>query len=157
MPKRTNWFQELITSIERSLAKENAKVIPSGYLTDRVTGEEREVDILIEIYARNDRILKVAIECVGRNRKSDVQWVEQIVSKHQDLNVDRTVLVSEKGFSEQASEKAKFLGLDTLTLEQAKEEDWKTLIIREVKLYHSKSNLLGLGLLQIEVEKICLN
>jgi hypothetical protein len=47
MPRRTNQFQQLIHAIHLQLSKD-VKVTESKFLRNRVTGEEREVDIVIE-------------------------------------------------------------------------------------------------------------
>lgn len=48
MPKRTTNFQDLIELLERQLAPVGAKVIASKLLKDARSGEDREVDIVIE-------------------------------------------------------------------------------------------------------------
>jgi hypothetical protein len=45
MPRRSNLFQRLVLLINSSLAG-NARVRESAMLTDKITGELREVDVL---------------------------------------------------------------------------------------------------------------
>ena len=49
LPQRTNEFQQLVHFIEERLAGSGATVTESKLLADSVTGEQREVDIVIEI------------------------------------------------------------------------------------------------------------
>ena len=46
MPKRTNAFQRLVTLLTATLAG-HAQVTESAMLIDRVTGELREMDVLV--------------------------------------------------------------------------------------------------------------
>lgn len=94
-------------------------------LVDRVLGEEREVDILVETQA-GTRKLVVGVECRGgRSRPADVAWVEEIACKHRDLPIDRTVLVSRTGFTLNALKKAEGLGLHAISLSQAPTPDFR--------------------------------
>ena len=51
MPKRSNAFQELVALLERQLAPSGAIVYESKMLKDTRTGEDREVDIVIDTEA----------------------------------------------------------------------------------------------------------
>lgn len=125
MPRRTNAFQRLILLINASLA-DGATVEESALLPDSVTGNLREVDILVtaQVAAYTAR---VAIEVVGRSRKSDTTWVESMRAKHENLPTDKLILVSEKGFAKTAKAKARFYGIETMTLEAARSTDWGVL------------------------------
>jgi hypothetical protein len=48
MPQRTNPFQQLVHLIEHQLAPHEATVIESKEFIDQVTGQKREVDVVIE-------------------------------------------------------------------------------------------------------------
>jgi hypothetical protein len=72
MPRRTNIFQKLILLLNEQLSGE-ASVTESAELQDAVTGEHREVDILIQGNI-GDYIAIVAVECVDWQRKADVTW-----------------------------------------------------------------------------------
>ncbi|MFL6052419.1 MAG: hypothetical protein ACJ72W_05800, partial [Actinoallomurus sp.] len=53
----------------------DACVTESAMLIDRRTGEEREVDVLIEADVAG-HTLRIGIECSDRKRPADVTWVE---------------------------------------------------------------------------------
>jgi len=126
MPQRTNWFQKLIRVIEGHLAPENSRITESALLRDRITGADREVDILIETQVGQHPV-SIAIECVGgESRPADVTWVEKIACKHEHLPIDRSILVSKSGFSKNAEAKARALGMETLTLSDALSLDWRS-------------------------------
>ena len=100
MPKRTNLFQEVVEIIHRHMA-EDATVESSAMLTSRSTGEPREVDVVIRGTQAGYPML-ISVEAIGRSRKADRTWVDQMVGKHADLPTNKLVLVSENGFTKDA-------------------------------------------------------
>jgi len=133
MPKRTNRFQQLITLIEHSLQGQGANVFESRELIDRVTGQPREVDIVIE-RTSGTHSLVIGVECTGISDKkrgrlnpATIEWVERMIAKHQGLPTDKLVLVSEKGFTRRASEKAALHNVSAYSLTDAGRVDWGSL------------------------------
>jgi hypothetical protein len=122
MPRRTNAFQRIIALLNATLA-ERCSVVESAMLRDKVTNEEREVDILITTTA-GSYTLTIGIEVVSWARPAGTPWVERMRARHDNLPVDKLVLVSESGFTGPAEVKAKFYGIETLTVESALNTDW---------------------------------
>jgi len=123
MPKRTNDFQKLIANIYEQLSTPDELVVESALLKEPGSGVDREIDILLqkEIFGA---IIRIAIECRGRNHKDDIQWIDSLIGKYRDLPVDKIIAVSKSGFSKAAVEKAEINRIDTLTLEEALETNW---------------------------------
>ena len=133
MPKRTNDFQTLITLIEKHLAPHDASVTESKLFIDQRTGQEREVDIVIDATAGIHPFV-IGIECIDHKRPATVSWIETISAKHQDLPLHKTILVSRAGFSKTALKKAQALKIETLTLREASESDW-------VAIFHKSKSI----------------
>lgn len=127
MPKRSNNFQILVELLERQLAPTSANVIGSQLLQDARSGEKREVDIVIETSAGIHPIL-IGIEVIDRSRPASSPWVESIAAKHADLPINKTILVSRSGFYKPALLKAESLKMDTLTVQETTDLDWKAKI-----------------------------
>lgn len=127
MPKRTNDFQTLVTAIETCLAEASSKVTESAMLQDRVTGQLREVDTLIEGQIDGRQVV-VGLECRDHGRPQDVTWIEQVIGKYQDLPVDMVIAVSKSGFSEPALKKAAHYDILTLTPDDADNLDWNSIL-----------------------------
>ena len=123
MPRRSNQFQRLVLLINRILALD-ARVVESAMVTDKITAEQREVDVLITTNA-SDYEVNIAIEVVGRGRKADTPWVESMHSKHASLPTDKLILVAENGFTSPAIKKAIFYGIEPVKIETALAADWK--------------------------------
>lgn len=101
MPKRTNLFQDVVSIIHEHLAGD-AEIERSGMLRNRLTGEEREVDVVLRARSGPGYETVIGIEAAGRGRPAAADWVEAMVAKHQNLPTHQVVLVSENGFSDQA-------------------------------------------------------
>lgn len=128
MPKRTNSFQRVIKLVHDQVST-SAVVTESKMLVNALTGAASEVDIVIETITP-PYVVMISIECVARSRKADVEWVQQMVGKHQHLPTNVLVLVSERGFTTRAKAYAQKSGVRTITFEDAHTIDWA----REVEL-----------------------
>jgi len=93
-------------------------------VADKITGERREVDVLISTNASGYEV-SIAIEVIARRRKADTLWVESMHSKHSSLPTNKLILVAESGFTSPALQKAKFYGFEAITIETALAADWK--------------------------------
>ncbi len=87
-------------------------------LRDKITGEEREVDIVIQSRAGTYDVA-IGIEVVGWSRPAGTPWIERMRAKHANLPVDKLILVSESGFAKPAIKKAAFYNIETLQIEEA--------------------------------------
>jgi len=122
MPKRSNKFQKIAHLMQRILAT-GAGVTESALLKDSQTGSSVEVDILIKAEVGGTE-LNVGIECRDRSRPATVEWVRETKGKHEHLPVNKSVLISSSGFTAEAIRKAKALGIDTLTIDEAESTEW---------------------------------
>ena len=104
MPRRTNAFQEVVAILHEHMAGD-AVVEESVLLTHRVTGEEREVDVVVRSTVAGHEVV-VSVEATAAGRKADVKWVEQLVKKHEGLPTSKLVLVSQAGFTNAARKQA---------------------------------------------------
>lgn len=95
-------------------------------LPDRVTGVEREVDIVVEGTVSGCRVL-MGIECQETARKSDLVWVQRQAGKHERLT-DKLVLVSASAFTKTARQEAKVRGIDAISFADAINRDWSAYI-----------------------------
>jgi predicted Mrr-cat superfamily restriction endonuclease len=104
VPRRTNLFQDVVAVIHEHLAGD-AVMEESAMLTNRLTGEQREVDVVLRRTTAGYETV-IAVEATSRRAPVTAPWVEQMVGKHANLPTDKLVLVSESGFTKQARELA---------------------------------------------------
>ncbi|MBI5429155.1 MAG: restriction endonuclease [Nitrosomonadales bacterium] len=95
-------------------------------LRDKVTQENREVDVLVTARTANYKVA-IGIEVVSWSRPAGTPWVERMRAKHDNLEIDKLILVSQSGFTKPAIVKASFYGIETLTVERAIATDWPLL------------------------------
>lgn len=110
---------ERVTSGREGVTIEAPKII-----RDRDSGSLREFDIFITANVGNHHPLTIAIECKDHRRKIDVGPIEAFETKCGRNHIARKVFVSNSGYGEPALAKARAVGIDCLTVEEAKEFDW---------------------------------
>jgi hypothetical protein len=152
MPARTNQFQGLVYEIERQLAPLGAVVTESAMLPERLSGELREVDILVSLDEGPHR-LQIGIECQDKARPATKQWVEAIAKKHEELGINKSVLVSSSGLYPAARRRAEKLFMSVIDFENIGRADWPTEVLRHLKVpvrdRSSKITKIGWGFLEL--------
>ena len=133
MPKRKNAFQDLIAEIHEQMAAPH-RVCESDMLVDRVSGQEREVDIVIRTALAGYEFV-LSVECTACGRPASVEWVEQMYCKHSNLPTHKLVLVSNAGFTASALDKAKFLGIECHSLDSANKVEWTKYVDRHSSIF----------------------
>jgi hypothetical protein len=124
MPARSNIFQRLVLEIHKELWP-GWTVTESRELTDSVTGEPREVDIVAEAVVEGYSLL-MCIEVRDRGRPADVPWLEGIAKKHEHLPTRMLIAWSATGFFKPCLQKAKALKIDLITPESIDKAPWAT-------------------------------
>lgn len=120
--KTGKYLEELVAWIQRSV-HENALVIPNEKVLDIHTKKRRQIDISIRL-SDGPTHLFVMVEVRDHKKPIDVRYIEEIYSKKQSVNANAASIVSRSGFTKTALEKAKYLGIQTLTYKEALKSDW---------------------------------
>jgi hypothetical protein len=129
MPKRTNEFQTLVKRLYEQMAGSGEKVTESAMVKERGLQTEREIDILLQrrIFGTN---MRIAVECRGRADKDDIEWIDALIGKYRDLDIEKIIAVSKSGFTKAAKEKGALNRIDTLTMEEGLDTDWPSQFAR---------------------------
>ena len=90
------------------------------YLPDLVTGQSRQVDVMIEMTERGHS-LRMLIDAKFHSTPLDVKDVEEVVALSQAVGANKTIIVAANGFTSPAEAKARFIQCDlrTLSIEEA--------------------------------------
>ncbi|MGC3982802.1 MAG: restriction endonuclease [Steroidobacteraceae bacterium] len=139
MPKRTNEFQRLVYLVQTNLA-DGAKVKESLLMRDRLSGGRREVDIVIFGKVGQHDVI-VSIECRDHKRVADIQWVDAMRTKHDQLDTSALILASSKGFTPEARAVAEKYGIALFTLEDLGNQDLSMKFGLEGTLWHKTFNI----------------
>ncbi|MES2761383.1 MAG: restriction endonuclease [Bacteroidota bacterium] len=108
-------FKKLVTDSQFSSVQKNVKL-------DGRDGK-RQIDVLL-ISNTAGFELKTIIECKDFSAKVSVGKVDELHSKMADINANKGILVSRKGFSSMAIAKAKRLGISLCTAHEALSDKW---------------------------------
>lgn len=127
MPKRSNEFQKIVKLL-KALNCNNLKVIESHIIKELASGVEREVDIYIENKIGEIHYV-ICCEVIGRKRKADLNWVEQMISKHRKLITDKLILISKSGFTKNAYNEAQLYKALPITFKTVETTNWKEAVI----------------------------
>jgi len=125
MPQRTNDLQDLVALIQTALAPKGAKVTPSA-LVDIPGLKATEIDVLIE-GEFGPYNLKIAVEVKDERRPLDIGTFREYLGKYRGecrVHVDKYVLVSRRGFTEQVRNAARLADVELLTLDEAEDKNW---------------------------------
>ena len=92
-------YKQALKKLEKTPLPADAIINSPGFLIDKVTNQQREVDVLIEHTVGTSNI-KIALECRNRQAIQDTTWIEQIHGKFGSLDVNKIIAVSTSPFSE---------------------------------------------------------
>jgi len=106
-------FEKIVTSIQQRFDS-NSTVLHNQILIDRLK-HKRQFDVVIKGDYAGQSILGV-IECKDLNRKVGTPELDAFITKSSDVNANFKVVVSRRGFSKTAIEKARHYGIQTLSL-----------------------------------------
>lgn len=89
-------------------------------IPDKITGQLRQIDVLIEIKAYG-HVLLIVVDAKFHSEKIDVKVVEEVISLAEAINASQVVIVAANGWTEPAARKAEFTNctLRLLTIENA--------------------------------------
>lgn len=124
MPKRTTVFQRLVKLFHDRLDS-NWVVNESEMLIHRLTGEEREVDIVLK-YKLGTHDVIVSIECTDIKRPASSTWVESMTKKHEFLPTSKLILWSASGFYKPAIITAEKFGIEIVSQNDNIDVEWAT-------------------------------
>lgn len=122
MSKEWREFEELVARIEHTLSPAGAIVKSPDRIVNNMTGKKREVDASIRYTIGTVPIL-ITVECRKRKDKQDDTWIEQLVTKKQNLGAAQTIAVTSKGISEPAKTNARFYGIEVRTISEINQKE----------------------------------
>jgi hypothetical protein len=96
------------------------------------------------------------LECRDRNRADDLTWIDGLIGKYMNLEVDRVIAVSSSGFSDSAVLKAKACNIEIRTIREIKEINWNNELIKigmcDLKLEFEIQKIIGETDSETEIE-----
>lgn len=89
-------------------------------IPDKITGQPRQIDALIELEAKGHQI-KLVVDAKFYSSPIDVKDVESVLALTESVGAHKAIIVAANGWTAPAAKKAEFSGcdLEILTLEEA--------------------------------------
>ena len=116
-----NWqeYQDAVAELYEQLDG-FGEVSRNVYIPDIVTGQPRQIDVLVTINERGHS-LKLVVDAKFHEAKLDVKDIEEVLALSNAVGGAKAVIVAANGWSEPAQRKAEFSGVDLriLSLEEA--------------------------------------
>jgi hypothetical protein len=99
-------YQEAVAQLYEQL-DELGCVHRSVTLPDKVTGQPRQIDVLVEFEAYEHR-LRLVVDAKFHSEKLDVKDIEGVLALAEAVRASKTVIVAANGWTEPAAKKAEF-------------------------------------------------
>jgi hypothetical protein len=122
MSKKWRDFEKLVSRIEKLLSPQGAIIASPDRIKDKVTGQEREVDVSIRYKVGSVNIL-ITVECRDRKAIPDDTWIEQLATKKQKIGASHTIAVSSIRFTKSAIRSADLYGIELRVIRDITNDD----------------------------------
>lgn len=122
MPRKGREFELAYADLFK-LDSKKYDVQSPGWIKDKITGDDREVDVLIKYKDESGNNRSIAVECRDRKHGEDVMSIEHLIQKKEDLEVDMYVVSTLYKFTENAIKKARHYGVIIETAEMVTKDN----------------------------------
>ncbi|MFJ2830725.1 hypothetical protein ACIPC1_24705 [Streptomyces sp. NPDC087263] len=147
MSKAGRTLEELVATLETLLSGSAVEVRSPEYIVGN-SGSRREVDVSLRTRVGSVDIL-VILECRDRGRVQDIEWIDQLVGKREDVGATKAVAVSRTGFTAGAQTRAGQANIELRTIESVNSESvwgWLgvelvTVLVRKVDIRKIQINI----------------
>lgn len=128
MTKASRDYEEIAASIKRALEpRKDVKVVSHARIRDAITQKMRDFDILIEATISSTPF-RIGVECRRKQRPVDTPQIEGFVTKLRNCRVDKGVVVSASGFTDEAIAAAEHDGIVCCLLTEVAALPWFKLV-----------------------------
>jgi len=128
-------YQEAVACLY-DLVAGYGRVRRNVYLPDRVTGQRRQIDVLVELETKG-HVIRIVVDAKFHAEPLDVKDVEEVIALADAVGANKAVIVASNGWSRPAAHRAAFSGLDLRLLTP---EDARALIRSEVDAAVNRGN-----------------
>lgn len=146
MKKSGKNLEKLVRIVEEVYQTDSNTQILSNHKIENLDENLREIDLLIKSVV-NDFEIIIAIECKEYSRKVSVEKIEAFNSKCLRIpNINKKILISEKGFQKDAIAAANAFGIELYSFSEIEANSFEILgfAIKQLKPRLAKYNLTGI-------------
>jgi hypothetical protein len=143
MARAGRTLELLVKRIESALAPQGAVIKSPDFIKDKVTGEDREVDVSIRYTVGTVPIL-ITVECRDHQDTQNDMWLEQLATKRWKIGAARTIAVSSSGFTAPAIKDAQMQGIEVRMVDEITDEVIRSwFAVQDVRFLTHRPEVIG--------------
>ncbi|QIH33879.1 restriction endonuclease [Sphingobacterium sp. DR205] len=139
-------YELLVERLFKQLAP-NAEIKQDDYILGKNSNTKRQIDVSIRFQNMGISYLTI-IQAKDYSRPADIKVVDEFKSVIEDTLANKGILICNKGFTKKAKEYGKKVGIELLSIHEASDKNWQTLVYIRIKktIYKIKLDAeLGVG------------
>jgi len=129
--KKGKEYELLIEDLYKQLAP-NAKIIQDDFILGRNSNTKRQIDVSIRFQNMGINYLTI-VQAKDYSRPADIKVVDEFKSVIEDTLANKGILICSKGFTKKAKEYGKKVGIELLSIHEASNKNWQTLVYVRIK------------------------
>lgn len=98
--------EEVFLECERVFNSQETEVLKNEYVVGRYSGVKRQIDVIVRQYDDGEYVNMCVVECKHYAKKINVKIVDSFIGCLEDVGANKGILVSEKGFTKAAINRA---------------------------------------------------
>lgn len=107
MPSTWQDYEEAVfQECERVYHFQNAELVKDAHIEGRYSRVKRQIDVLVRLYEGGKVFSTILVECKHYKQKINVKIVDSFIGCLEDVGADKGIIVSEKGFTKAAINRA---------------------------------------------------
>lgn len=124
-------YELLIEKLFKQLAP-NAEIKQNDYIYGKNSNTKRQIDVTIRFQNMGISYLTI-IQAKDYSRPADVKVVDEFKSVIEDTLANKGILICSKGFTKKAKEYAKKVGIELLSIHEASNKNWQSIVYIRIK------------------------
>lgn len=98
--------EEVFLECERVFKSQGTEVLKNEYIVGRYSGVKRQIDVIVRQHDDDENVNICVIECKHYAKKINVKIIDSFIGCLEDVGANKGILVSEKGFTKAAINRA---------------------------------------------------
>lgn len=98
--------EEVFQECKRVFNSQETEVIRNKYIVGRYSGVKRQIDVIVRQFIDGEVVYLCVVECKHYAKKINVKIVDSFIGCLEDVDASKGILVSEKGFTKAAINRA---------------------------------------------------
>lgn len=98
--------EEVFLECERVFNSQETEVLRDKYVVGRYSGVKRQIDVIVRQHNDSEDVNMCVVECKHYAKKINVKIVDSFIGCLEDVGANKGILVSEKGFTKAAINRA---------------------------------------------------